>query len=162
MRGDLEQLTSLLKPYFTPTSFMEVGSRDGNDARYICEYWNINPSKAYIVEANVFCFQNIKSSMYENGNIPFANLIYGACSNKNEIIDFNCVLSNNEELVGISSIKKSLNIKLDEPQLGQVEPSFFSSSLTYFFNILIIPFFQVPITSPSNFKESIIFITDGK
>jgi FkbM family methyltransferase len=113
MRNDLIQLTSQLKNYIIPESFMEVGSRDGKDTKYICEYWNIAPSKAYIVEANAFCFQKINSDMYENGGIPFAQLIYGACSNKNEIIDFNCVLSNNEELIGISSIKKSLNIKLD-------------------------------------------------
>ena len=29
MRNDLRQLTDILKSYFKPTTFMEVGSRDG-------------------------------------------------------------------------------------------------------------------------------------
>jgi FkbM family methyltransferase len=113
MRNDLTQLTSQLKKYITPESFMEVGSRDGKDTKYICEYWNINPSKVYIVEANIFSYKKIKTEMLNEDKIPFTNLIYGACSNKNEIIDFNCVLSDDKGLVGISSVKKHLNLQLN-------------------------------------------------
>lgn len=113
MRNDLIQLTSLLKDYFTPTSFMEIGSRDGVDARYICEYWNIEPTKAYIVEANIFCYQDIRASMVANGQRPFAKVIYGACSDKDEVMDFNCVVSSNQEIVGISSLKKHANLNLN-------------------------------------------------
>lgn len=113
MRNDLIQLTSLLKDYIIPKSFMEIGSRDGADAKHICEYWNIEPTKAYIIEANIFCYQEIKASMVANGQIPFAKIIYGACSNKDETIDFNCVVSTNPNVVGISSLKKHLHLGLN-------------------------------------------------
>lgn len=113
MRNDLVQLTSFLKDYFTPTSFMEIGSRDGVDARYVCQYWGIEPTKAYIVEANIFCYHDIRSSMVANGQRPFAKVIYGACSNKDEILDFNCVISSSENIVGISSLKKHLHLDLN-------------------------------------------------
>ena len=92
---------------------MEIGSRDGADARYVCEYWNIQPTNAYIVEANIFCYQDIKASMVANGQKPFAKVIYGACSDKNEIMDFNCVISSNQNIVGISSLKKHVNLNLN-------------------------------------------------
>jgi len=110
MRQDLEQLTTLIKPYFTPITFMEVGSRDGNDTKYVCDYWNIEPNNAYIIEPNIFCYQDIQSKMIVGGKKPYANVIFGACSNKDELIDFNCVISNNQDIVGISSIKKHLHI----------------------------------------------------
>lgn len=113
MRNDLIQLTSFLKDYFIPTSFMEIGSRDGVDAKHVCEYWGIDPTKAYIVEANIFCYQDIRASMIANGQRPFAKVIYGACSNKDEIIDFNCVISSNQNIVGISSLKKHLHLDLN-------------------------------------------------
>jgi FkbM family methyltransferase len=113
MRGDLIQLTSLLKNLFTPKSFMEIGSRNGVDAKYVCEYWDIQPENAYIVEANIFCYQDIRASMVANGQKPFAKVIYGACSNKDEMANFNCVMSSNQEIVGISSLKKHSNLNLN-------------------------------------------------
>lgn len=113
MRNDLVQLTSFLKDYFTPTSFMEIGSRDGADARYVCRYWGIEPTKAYIVEANIFCYHDIRANMVANGQRPFAKVIYGACSDKDEILDFNCVISSSENIVGISSLKKHLHLDLN-------------------------------------------------
>lgn len=112
MRGDLEQLTSLIKPYFTPISFMEIGSRDAQDAKFVCEYWRIDKDNTYIVEANIFCYQSIQANMIVNGKKPFAKVIYGACSNVDKMVDFNCVISSNEQIVGISSLKKHLNLDL--------------------------------------------------
>jgi FkbM family methyltransferase len=113
MRQDLEQLTTLIKPYFTPITFMEVGSRDGNDTKLVCEYWNIKKQNAYIIEANIDCYQKIIDNMSIEGNKTYANVILGACSNKDELIDFNCVISNNENAVGVSSIKKHLHLNLE-------------------------------------------------
>lgn len=113
MRNDLEQLTTLLKPYLTPKSFMEVGSRDGLDTKYVCDYWAINTNNATIIEANIFCYQKIQASMIVNGKKPFAKVIYGAGSNYNGEVKFNCVLSDRDDLVGISSIKKSKVINLN-------------------------------------------------
>jgi FkbM family methyltransferase len=108
MRNDLKQLTTLINPYFTPVSFMEVGSRDGKDTKLVCEYWAIAPKNAYIIEANIFCYENILSNMISNGKTPYANLINAACSNNDGMVDFNCVISNDENIVGVSSLKKNL------------------------------------------------------
>lgn len=109
LRGDLIQLTELIKPYFTPKSFMEIGSRDGADTKYITNYWKINPDNAFIVEANIYCYQKIQSDILNN---PYAKVVFGAASNYNGEVEFNCVISDNEELVGVSSIKKSQVINL--------------------------------------------------
>ena len=112
MRNDLKQLTTLLKPYFTPTTFMEVGSRDGKDTKLVCEYWGITPQNAYIIEANIFCYYDIEINMSINGKTPYANLIHGACSNSDGIVDFYCVISDIENVIGLSSLKKHLNLDL--------------------------------------------------
>lgn len=116
MRNDLTQLTTKIQPYFTPRSFLEVGSRDGLDTKYICEHWNISRQNAFIIEANIFCYQSIQSNMIANGKKPYAKVIYGAASNYNGEVKFNCVVSSNEELVGVSSIKKSKVINLNYRQ----------------------------------------------
>lgn len=113
MRNDLAQLTIKIEPYFKPTTFMEVGSRDGQDAKLVCDYWNLQPQNAFIVEANIFCYQEIEANMIANGRKAFAKVIYGACSNKDEVVEFNCVLNNNKQIVGISSLKKHLNLNLN-------------------------------------------------
>lgn len=112
MKNDLTQLTTMIQEYFTPITFMEVGSRDGQDTEYVCKHFNIETKNAYIVEANIFCYQQIQASMISNGKKPFANVIYGACSNKDETVEFNCVISDNKDIVGISSLKKHLNLDL--------------------------------------------------
>lgn len=112
MKNDLEQLTTIIKPYFAPRSFLEVGSRDGLHTKYICEYWNLSHKNAFIIEANIFCYQKIESNMIIGGKKPFAKVIYGAASNYNGEVKFNCVASENQDLVGISSIKKSKVLNL--------------------------------------------------
>lgn len=103
MRTDLIQLTDILKPYFKPTSFMEVGSRDGKDTEYVSKYWNINPLHCHIIEADNKSYGNIISN-YEY------NVYNLAASNENGEIEFLSVISDNELLRGISSIKKSLHV----------------------------------------------------
>jgi FkbM family methyltransferase len=112
-RGDLIQLTELLKPYFNPKSFMEIGSKDGLDTKYISEYWGIDKNNAFIIEANKYCYQKIESDLLNN---PYAKLIFGAASNIDGDVIFNCVVTDNQELVGVSSIKKSTVINLDYEQ----------------------------------------------
>jgi FkbM family methyltransferase len=116
MRNDLEQLTSMIASYFTPNAFLEVGSRDGLDTKYVCKYWNLNHENAFIIEANIFCYQKIASDMVIGGNKPYAKVLYGAASNYDGEVKFNCVTSDNQELVGISSIKKSKVVNLNYKQ----------------------------------------------
>ena len=113
-RGDLIQLTESLKPYFKPKSFMEIGSKDGLDTKYITEYWQIDKDNAYIVEANKYCHDEIAFDLLKN---PYCKLIFGAASNTNGQVEFNCVMSQDKELVGVSSIKKSTvinNLKYEQ------------------------------------------------
>ena len=103
MRNDLRQLTDKLKSYFKPTSFMEVGSRDGKDTEYVSKYWNINVENSHIIEADVKSYNNIINKYkYKAYNV--------AASNENGEIEFLSVLSDNELLRGISSIKKSFHV----------------------------------------------------
>jgi FkbM family methyltransferase len=104
MRNDLTQLTDLLKPYFKPSSFMEVGSRDGKDTQFVQKYWNLKYSDCHIIEADKISYEKIKSS-YSDFNIYNV-----AASNENGEIEFLSVVSNNELIRGISSIKKSLHV----------------------------------------------------
>jgi FkbM family methyltransferase len=103
MRNDLIQLTDMLKPYFKPTSFIEVGSRDGKDTQFVSKYWGLNPSNCHIIEADVESYNNIVN------NYDF-NVYNKAASNVNGTIEFLSVISDNELLRGISSIKKSFHV----------------------------------------------------
>lgn len=106
-RGDLLQLTDLIMPYFMPKTFIEIGSKDGLDTKYIADYWHIDKDNAYIVEANKYCHDEIAADLLKT---PYAKLIFGAASNVDGQVEFNCVISDNKELVGVSSIKKSIVI----------------------------------------------------
>ena len=103
MRNDLRQLTDILKPYFKPTSFMEVGSRDGKDTDYVSKYWNLDTANCHIIEADVKSYNNI----IDNYKYKVYNV---AASNENGEIEFLSVVSDNELLRGISSIKKSFHV----------------------------------------------------
>lgn len=106
-RGDLIQLTDMVKQYFIPKTFMEIGSKDGQDTKYITEYWKIDKDNAYVIEANKYCHAEIAAELLKN---PYATLIFGAASNTDGEVEFNCVISDDKELVGVSSIKKSMVI----------------------------------------------------
>lgn len=99
MRHDMHQLTTLLKnESFNPTSFVEIGSRDGHDTNHIKHFWNLNPINCFIIEAHPVCYNNITSQypQYQTLNI--------AASNKTEPVSFNAGVFGKEENVGVSSI----------------------------------------------------------
>jgi FkbM family methyltransferase len=104
MRNDLTQLTDLLKPYFKPSSFMEVGSRDGKDTQFVQKYWNLKSSDCHIIEADKKSYEKILNTY------PDYNIYNVAASNENGEIEFLSVVSDNELIRGISSIKKSLHV----------------------------------------------------
>lgn len=99
MRHDIRQLTTLLKQEnFTPNNFIEIGSRDGHDTSYISQFWNLNPSKCYIIEAHPVCYQNIITQY------PQFNTFNVAASNKTQPVIFNAGIFGKEENIGISSL----------------------------------------------------------
>lgn len=99
MRHDLYQLTELLKQEnFEPSSFIEIGSRDGHDTNYISRYFNIYSVNCFIIEAHPQCFKNIISQypQFRTFNI--------AATNKTGIIKFNAGIFGKEKNVGVSSV----------------------------------------------------------
>ena len=99
MRHDINQLTEQLrKENFTPNSFIEIGSRDGHDTNYICQYWGLKPSNCYIIEAHPKCYEFIQNTY------PQYNTFNIAASNKTEVVKFNAGIVGQEENIGISSL----------------------------------------------------------
>jgi FkbM family methyltransferase len=99
MRHDINQLTNLLRnENFNPTSFIEIGSRDGHDTHMMYQFWKLNPSNCYIIEAHPVCFQNIINQypQFKTFNI--------AASNQTKPVTFNAGIFGKEENVGISSL----------------------------------------------------------
>lgn len=106
MRYDMYQLTEFLKTEnFKPSTFIEIGSRDGHDTNYICQYWNMQPNNCYIIEAHPDCFDFIKQTY------PYFNSLNIAASNKTEVIKFNAGIIGKEQNIGVSSV---LTRTLDE------------------------------------------------
>lgn len=96
MRKDIVQLTRRLERYnVKPTSFMEIGSRDGWDANYVMNYWKI---PTYIIEPHPTMVEIIKVTY---PNIPVYEF---AASNKNGTAKFNAIHSDNMNQVGMSSL----------------------------------------------------------
>jgi FkbM family methyltransferase len=99
MRHDIKQLTDLLRSQnFQPTTFMELGSRDGHDTNYIRHYWNLDSKKCYIIEAHPQCYKNIIDQY------PQYNTFNIAASNETKPVTFNAGVFGQEENVGISSL----------------------------------------------------------
>ena len=98
MRNDIRQLTEELKGKIEVQSFIEIGSRDGHDTNYISHYWNVDPSKCYIIEAHPDCYQYI-INMY-----PQFNTLNVAASNKTEVVTFNAGIIGVENNIGRSSV----------------------------------------------------------
>lgn len=115
MRHDIKQLTEIIKNqdfHFKPTSFIEIGSRDGHDTNYLSHYWNIDRYNCYIIEAHPECFKYIVDTY------PVFNTLNVAASNKTEPIIFNAGIIGKEPNIGISSI---LNRTLSEINAEKVE-----------------------------------------
>lgn len=97
MRHEINQLTTELP--FTPITFMEIGSRDGNDTKAVTDYWNLIPSNCYIIEAYPALCNRIKEKY------PQFNTFGFAASNKSGTVEFNAIpLYHNENTIGVSSM----------------------------------------------------------
>jgi FkbM family methyltransferase len=86
----------LEKTNISPKTILEIGSRDGDDANILKEYFSISDSDIYVVEPNPNQQKKI-SHKY-----PDFNLIKKAIYNKSGKLKFNRVID--EELIGISSL----------------------------------------------------------
>ena len=66
MRHDIHQLTDLLKQEnFEPTSFIEIGSRDGHDTHYIRHYFNINSENCFMIWThNAYPYLNVTGCQF--------------------------------------------------------------------------------------------------
>jgi len=105
MRHDLNQLTFLLKENnFQPTNFIEIGSRDGHDTNYVCNFWGLSNKHCYIIEAHPQCYS------YIINQYPHFNTFNIAASDKTEVVEFNAGVLGEEKNVGVSSL---LNRTLD-------------------------------------------------
>jgi FkbM family methyltransferase len=99
MRHDIRQLTDLLKQEnFKPTTFIEIGSRDGHDTAMMQRYWNLSPKNCYIIEAHPILCVGIEMSY------PQFNTFNVAASNKTGIVQFQAGIIGVEENVGVSSV----------------------------------------------------------
>lgn len=98
MRHDIKQLTHELRDRIQVNTFVEVGSRDGHDAHHVCQYWNLNPSNCYIIEAHPVCYNNIIQ------DYPQYKTINVAASDITGVVDFNAGIFGQEANVGISSL----------------------------------------------------------
>jgi FkbM family methyltransferase len=98
MRHDIRQLTHELSGRIKVNTFVEIGSRDGHDAHYVCQYWNLNPSNCYIIEAHPVCYANIIQAY------PQYKTINVAASDVTGVVDFNAGIFGQEANVGISSL----------------------------------------------------------
>lgn len=99
MRHEMNQLTQEVKQYFTPKTFLEIGSRDGHDTREVADYWNLDPKNCFIVEAHPLLYKRIKETY------PEFNTYHLAASNLQGEVQFNAVLpENGENPIGTSSV----------------------------------------------------------
>jgi FkbM family methyltransferase len=104
IRYDMIQLTdTLLSEKFKPTNFIEIGSRDGHDTSYVCNYWNLSPSNCYIIEAHPDCYNYITQTY------PSFNVFNIAASDKTEPLKFNAGIVGIENNIGMSSVLKLNN-----------------------------------------------------
>jgi FkbM family methyltransferase len=103
MRNEINQLTKELKEFFTPKTFLEIGSRDGHDTKEVADYWNLDPKNCFIIEAHPILFKRIKETY------PQFNTYHLAASNVKGEVEFNAILpENGENPVGTSSILQPL------------------------------------------------------
>lgn len=97
MRHEIEQLTTELKSI--PTTFLEIGSRDGFDTKQIADYWNLDPKNCYIIEAHPDMYKEICKAY------PQFNTYHFAASNEDGTVVFNAVTTdNNYNSIGTSSV----------------------------------------------------------
>ena len=89
----------LKKLKIKPKTILEIGSRDGNDANYYAEQFNIDPKSVYIVEPNPNMISEIKTKY------PNFNLFEVAIDSGEETIKvFNQVTGGGVDPIGVSSL----------------------------------------------------------
>lgn len=99
MRHEINQLTKEIRQFFTPKTFLEIGSRDGHDTKEVADFFRLDPKDCYIIEAHPILFERIKETY------PEFNTYHLAASNVKGEVEFNAVLpENGENPVGTSSI----------------------------------------------------------
>lgn len=95
----IELLKSYNKYYnILPQNILEIGSRDGNDANTLKEYFNISNEKVYIVEPHPHCIGLIKQKY------PQYNLYKHAITTTKGTARFNAVVTSDLGTLGMSSL----------------------------------------------------------
>lgn len=88
----------ILKTTITPKNILEIGSRDGNDAKELMYYFNLTHQDVWVVEPNPNQIDKIKKQY------PNFNLIENAIFNEETEHDFYQVIDDNADYVGVSSL----------------------------------------------------------
>lgn len=95
----IQKYTEILKELqFTPTTILEVGSRDGNDSNYFKEQFNIKNEDVYIVEPNPMMIERIKIKY------PNYTILEFAVSPEEGEAEFNQVVGGGMDPIGVSSL----------------------------------------------------------
>jgi FkbM family methyltransferase len=95
----IQKYSEILKELnINPKTVLEVGSRDGNDANYFKEEFNLNNEDIYIVEPNPMMAENIKLKY------PNYTLLQFAVSPNEGTAEFNQVVDERMDPVGVSSL----------------------------------------------------------
>jgi FkbM family methyltransferase len=81
-----------------PRSVLEIGSRDGNDASFIANYFSVPSDKVFVVEPHPKHINHIKQTY------PEFNLFEVAISDKLGIIEFDVIESRSWDETGRSSL----------------------------------------------------------
>lgn len=119
MRNEINQLTKELK--FTPTTFLEIGSRDGHDTREVADYWKLDPKNCYIIEAHPEMYERIVKTY------PQFNTYHLAASDTDGKITFNAVKTTyGDQSVGVSSVLDCLVYPLEVDKVEVEAKTMFS------------------------------------
>jgi FkbM family methyltransferase len=95
----IQKYSEILKELnINPKTVLEVGSRDGNDANYFKEEFNLNNEDIYIVEPNPMMIENIKLKY------PNYTLLQFAVSPNEGTAEFNQVVNGGMDPIGVSSL----------------------------------------------------------
>lgn len=94
----MQDYVSLISKYFQPKTVLEIGSRDGHDARSMQFYSNTKENNVYVVEPNPTQCEYIRKT-YSS-----FNLIQKAIFNKEGEMSFNKVIDADLGHIGVSSL----------------------------------------------------------
>jgi len=99
---DMKRFAETYNKYFieSPRNVLEIGSRDGNDAEFLRNYFNISKNMVFVVEPNPISANQIKI------NHPEQKIFEFAISEEVGMLKFNAINVNNQMYVGMSSLLK--------------------------------------------------------